>query len=119
MRVFAIGLMVLSACLAATPEVDKGKAMGNPSAPILIEVFASFDCPHCKVLHDQVIPLLVRDYVVPGKVYLVNREFPLTGPYHPYAQEAAQYATAAARIGKYEQVAGAIFANQAAWLTTG
>lgn len=111
--------MALSACLAATPEVDKGKAMGSPTAPILIEVFASFDCPHCKVLHDQTIPLLVRDYVVPGKVYLVNREFPLSGQYHPYAQEAAQYATAAARIGKYEQVAGAIFASQAAWLTTG
>jgi protein-disulfide isomerase len=119
MRVLAFGLMALSACLAATPEVDKGKAMGSPTAPILIEVFASFDCPHCKILHDQTIPLLVRDYVVPGKAYLVNREFPLSGQYHPYAQEAAQYATAAARIGKYEAVAGAIFANQAVWSTNG
>jgi protein-disulfide isomerase len=119
MKVFAIGLVALLAGLAATPEVDKAKALGNPSAPIQIEVFSSFDCPHCKELHEHTIPLLMKDYVVPGKAYLVNREFPLSGQYHPYAQEAAQYATAAARIGKYEQVAGALFANQAGWTSTG
>ena len=54
-----------------------------------MEVFASFDCPHCKDLHETTMPLIIRDYVVPGKVYLVNREFPLSGQYHPYAREAA------------------------------
>src|ERR1051326_9594414 len=89
------------------------------SAPVEIEVYASFDCPHCKVLHETTIPLLVKDYVAQGKVYLVNREFPLWGPYHPYAWQAAQFATAAARVGKYSQVADALFANQASWSTTG
>ena len=112
-------LALLLPLFAAVPEADKNKSMGSPTAPIRLEVFASFDCPHCRELHERVIPLLVKDYVSPGKVYLVHREFPLSGQYHPYAREAANYATAAARIGKYPQVADALFTNQAAWATNG
>jgi protein-disulfide isomerase len=119
MKRYALALALLLPCFAAVPEIDKGKAMGSPTAPVTMEVFASFDCPHCKDLHETTMPLITRDYVVPGKVYLVNREFPLSGQYHPYAREAATYATAAARIGKYQQVAEALFKTQAAWAMNG
>lgn len=119
MRAFLLALIVLLPCLAGVPEVDKGKALGSPTAPVQIEVFASFDCPHCKAFEQEVVPQLVKDYVVPGKVYLVNREFPLSGQYHPYAREAAGYATAAARIGRYTEVAAALFNNQANWAING
>ena len=84
-----------------------------------MEVFESFDCPHCKALNEETLPLVTRDFVNTGKVYLVHREFPLYGPYHPYAREAAEYATAAGRIGKYEQVSDALFKNQAVWAVNG
>ena len=119
MRVLLVALVLLLPCLAGVPEVDKGKALGSPTAPVVIEVFASFDCPHCKVFHEEVIPQLVKDYVVPGKVYIVNREFPLGGPYHPYARPAAIFATAAARIGRYAEVSQALFNNQAGWAVNG
>src|SRR4051794_7991849 len=119
MKRFALALALLLPCYAATPEIDKAKAMGSPTAPITLEVFASFDCPHCKDLHETTMPLIIRDYVVPGKVYLVNREFPLSGQYHPYAREAALYATAAGRVGKYQQVAEALFKTQPAWAVKG
>jgi protein-disulfide isomerase len=119
MKRHLVALTLLLPLFAAVPEADKGKSMGTPTAPVRIEVFASFDCPHCRALHENVIPLVVKDYVVPGKVYLINREFPLSGQYHPYAREAANYATAAARVGKYPQVAEALFTNQAAWSTNG
>ena len=115
MKRYALALALLLPCFAAVPEIDKAKAMGSPTAPVTMEVFASFDCPHCKDLHDNTLPLIIRDYVVPGKVYLVNREFPLAGQYHPFAREAADYAVAAARIGKYQQVADALFRNQQRW----
>jgi protein-disulfide isomerase len=115
MKRFAVALALLMPCFAGMPEIDKAKAMGSPTAPVTMEVFASFDCPHCKDLHETTMPLIIRDYVVPGKVYLVNREFPLSGPYHQFAREAALYATAAGRIGKYQQVAEALFKTQAAW----
>ncbi|HLH16307.1 MAG TPA: thioredoxin domain-containing protein [Bryobacteraceae bacterium] len=119
MKRYALALAVLLPCMASTPEIDKAKALGSPTAPIVMEVFESFDCPHCKALNEETLPLVQRDFVNTGKVYLVHREFPLYGPYHPYAREAAEYATAAGRIGKYEQVSDALFKNQAVWAVNG
>ena len=115
MKRYAVALALLLPCMAATPQIDKAKALGSPSAPIIMEVFESFDCPHCKELNETTLPLLIRDFVNTGKVYLVHREFPLGGQYHPNAREAAWYATAAGRLGKYEQVADALFKTQATW----
>jgi len=119
MRYAALALALALPCFSAVPEIDKAKAMGNPTAPVTMEVFASFDCPHCKDLHDNTLPMIIRDFVVTGKVYLVYREFPLSGQYHPFAKEAADYAVAAAKIGKYQQVSEALFKNQAAWAING
>jgi protein-disulfide isomerase len=119
MKRYALALALLLPCLAAVPEIDKAKALGSPTAPIVMEVFASFDCPHCRELHEVTMPLVMRDFVNNGKVYLVNREFPLSAPNHPYAREAANYAVAAGRIGKYTQVSEALFRNQAAWVPDG
>jgi protein-disulfide isomerase len=115
MKRFALALLVSPLAFAISPEIDKAKAQGNPSAQIVMEVFASFTCSHCRDFHETTIPLIVRDFVNTGKVYLVFREFPLSGPYHPHAREAAHYAVAAGRVGKYHEVAAALFKNQAAW----
>jgi protein-disulfide isomerase len=104
-------------CLAAIPEVDKARTLGNPTAPVRIEIFSDFSCPHCKLLHENTLPLLMTDYVVPGKVYIVDRAFPLTG--YKFSREAFGYAVAAARIGKYQQVATALFAKQSDWNMAG
>jgi protein-disulfide isomerase len=115
MKRYALALALLLPCMAAVPEIDKAKALGSPTAPIVMEVFESFDCPHCKDLNETTLPLVIRDFVNTGKVYLVHREFPLSGQYHPNAREAANYATAAGKIGKYEQVSDALFKSQMAW----
>jgi protein-disulfide isomerase len=119
MKRYALALALLLPCMAAVANIDKAKALGSPNAPIVMEVFASFDCPHCRELHEVTMPLVMRDFVNSGKVYLVNREFPLSGQYHPYAREAANYAVAAGRIGKYAQVSEALFRNQATWAMNG
>jgi len=115
MKRYALTLALLIPCMAAVPEIDKAKALGSPTAPIVMEVFESFDCPHCKALNEETLPLVIRDFVNTGKVYLVHREFPLSGQYHPNAREAANYAVAAGKIGKYEQVSDALFKSQLAW----
>lgn len=83
----------------------------------MIEVFSDFQCPGCKQLHEQTVRPLSRDYVRSGKVYLIHREFPLPG--HAYARDAASYACAAGRIGKYEQASDALFRKQAEWAASG
>ena len=117
MKLYAAMLMLLLPCLAALPDVDRNKAQGNPSAPMKLEVFSDFTCPHCKHFHEEVLPQLMREYVVPGKVYVVDRSFPLQG--HNFTREAFNYAVAAARIGKYQQVADALYAQQATWAVNG
>jgi len=117
MKLYAAALVVMLPCLAAVPEVDKAKALGLPTAPVRIEIFSDFCCPHCKVLHENMLPQLMTEYVVPGKVYIVDRAFPLNG--YRFSREAFGYSVAAARIGKYQQVADALYAKQAEWAVTG
>lgn len=119
MKLYAAMLMVLLPCLAAVPEIDKNKALGSPTAAVRLEIFSDFTCPHCKHFHEEVLPLLMKDYVVAGKLYIVDRSFPLTGPGHEHSREAFTYAVASARIGKYQQVADALYAQQATWAVSG
>ena len=117
MKLLAVAFTALLPCLAASSDADPGKSLGSPSAPVRIEIFSDFECPACKTLHEQILPLVFKDYVIPGKVYLVSREFPL--PMHQYSREAANYATAAARLGKYQQVADTLFLSQTSWEVNG
>jgi len=119
MKLYTIALVALLPCLAATPDVDKGKALGLPTAPIRMEIFSDFTCPHCRLQHEEMLPLLMKEFVVTGKLYLVDRAFPLTGPGHQYSREAFGYAVAAARIGKYQEVADALYAHQQVWAQAG
>jgi protein-disulfide isomerase len=117
MKHYAALLLVLLPCLAAIPEVDKNKAVGSPTAPVRLEVFSDFTCPHCRHFHEEVLPQLIKDYVVNGKMYIVDRAFPLQG--HNFTREAFGYSVAAARIGKYQPVADALYAQQATWAVNG
>src|SRR6266496_2892897 len=119
MKVLALALAALLPAVAAPPDVNKGKTMGNPSAPILLELYSDFLCPHCKHLHEDILPAIVLDFVKTGKAYLVFREYPLNIPQHAYARPAANFATAAARIGKYEAVSDALFRTQQQWGMSG
>ena len=110
-------LLALLPGLARAGELDRAKAFGNPSAPLTIELFSDFQCPSCRALHLQQLPSIMRDYVNTGKAYLIYKEFPL--PMHPHAREAAAYACASARVGKYDKVADVLFQSQPSWAENG
>jgi protein-disulfide isomerase len=99
----------------ATEPVDR--TVGAPNAPVTLEVFSDFQCPHCALLHFGALKEALGDCVASGKVRIVYRDFPLSQ--HPYARKAAQYADAAARIGKYDRVCDALFRMQEEWGRTG
>ena len=119
MKVFALLFAAALSCLGATVDVDKGKTMGDPSAPIVLELYSDFMCPHCKHLHEEILPAIIMDYVKTGKAYLIFREFPLNIPQHVYSRPAANFATASARLGKYQAVSDALFRNQNSWSLSG
>jgi len=115
----ALGAIVIGAVAlvaGSTANIDNN-TFGNPKAPILIEVFSDFQCPGCKYFHDNDFPRLMTDYVVPGKVYVIYRYFPLQ--MHPYGRPCAEWACAAAHVGRYQKVADALFAAQQAIAVTG
>ena len=116
MKMFALALALMLPCLAAGPDV---KSVGNPAAPLRMDLYSDFTCPHCKVLHEQILPKIMADYVTPGKAYLVFHEFTLTGQGHEHSKTASLYAAAAARVGKYQQVCDALFQTQSSWAVSG
>jgi protein-disulfide isomerase len=118
-KVFVSAVLLSLASLAAGPKFDSNKMIGGASAPITLEVFSSFDCPHCRIFHEDIEPRLMNDYVLHGKLCLISREFPLPAPAHPYARDVAIYATAAARLGKYQVVADTMFRTQNSWALSG
>lgn len=117
MRLSVYLLLATLPVLAGAGDIDRGKAFGNPAAPLTIELFSDFQCPACRQLHLQQLPLIMRDYVNTGKAYLVYKEFPLQ--MHSHSREAAVLACASARIGKYEQVADVLFQAQPSWEESG
>jgi protein-disulfide isomerase len=117
MKLCAAALAALLPALAAPGDTVQGNALGDPKAPVLIEVFSDFQCPACKQFHDEELPLIVKDYVAPGKAYLVYRYFPL--PQHTYGRKAAELVCACAQLGKYDPAANILFAKQSSWSVDG
>lgn len=111
----AVGAVPSQSSKSAPSEIIK--SVGVFTAPISIEVFSDFQCPSCKALYEQTLRPLTDDYVAKGKVYLVHRDFPL--PQHQHAREAACYACAAGRFGKYEAACGVLFKRQEVWAADG
>jgi len=110
----AAGAVPNSASKSA-PEIVK--SVGVFTAPITIEVFSDFQCPSCKLLYEHTLRPLTDDYVAKGRVYLIHRDFPLA--MHEHAREAACYACAAGRIGKYETACDVLFRRQEVWAADG
>jgi len=100
---------------AANPTFQK--AIGNPNAPITMEVFGDFQCPACRVFFETTVKQVIDDYVIPGKVYIIHRDFPLE--MHPYARQAARLANAAAEFGQFEAIERALYDHQDEWSAKG
>ena len=107
------------ATFAAVPDAPKSKMLGSQTAPMRLEVYGDFTCPHCKHLHEEILPMIIRDFVSTNKAYLVFRDYVLNGPGHEQSRPAATFAAAAARIGQYQAAADALFKTQQSWAMTG
>jgi protein-disulfide isomerase len=112
---FVLVFALIASALDAQTATVKGR--GSANAPILLEVYSDYQCQYCKKLYEETLIPLVADYVDKGKVYLIHHEYPL--PIHPHAMEAACYASAANRVGKYDQAGDVLFRQQDVWAANG
>lgn len=96
----------------ARPMVD-GKALGDPNAPVTIEVYEDFQCPACRNFTHDVEPLIIQNYVASGQVRYIYRQFPFLDNSVP-GQESHQAANAsmcALEQGRFWDYHDMLFAN--------
>ncbi|HUK31447.1 MAG TPA: thioredoxin domain-containing protein, partial [Candidatus Acidoferrum sp.] len=102
-----------------SPSIDlhAAKSIGSKSAPITLEVFSDYQCPFCRAFYLDQTQQVIKNYVDTGKVYLVFHDFPWD--FHAHSMEAARLANAAAEIGKFKEVEGALYTTQDSWEASG
>ena len=118
MKLFSSALL-LAALVMASPsgQTKSTRNVGPVTAAVRIDLFSDFQCPACKALHEQTIKRVKEDFALNGKLRLVHHDFPL--PQHKYARQAAILAAAADRLGKFDEVADALFRKQESWSQSG
>jgi protein-disulfide isomerase len=90
-------------------ELADGRAIGREDAPATMEVWADFQCPSCGIFSRSTEPRLIRDYVAPGRLRIVFRDFAFIGNESTAAAIAAR---AAESQGKFWPYHDWLFANQ-------
>ena len=106
--------MAQSATDVAKPVSLPDMALGPASAAVTITEFASMTCPHCAAFNKDVFPKIKAEYVDPGKVRYVFREFPLDIK----AAAGSMLARCIAKddSGKYFAVIDMLFKQQNDWV---
>ena len=85
---------------------DGNPSWGRDDAPITIIEFSDYECPYCRKWHDEVWPLIQKEYK--NKVRLVYRDFPLES-IHSNAIPAAAAANCANEQDAYWEFNEALF----------
>ena len=60
---------------AALPEAD-GLSLGDPNAPVTIDVFEDFQCPACQRFTENTEPLIIQNLVASGQARYVFHNYP-------------------------------------------
>ena len=95
-----------------------GLALGEASAPVTIVEYADLQCPYCAEWARSTLPLLVDEYVRPGKVRIVFRGLAFLGP---DSEQALRAALGASRHNRMWDVVEGLYRRQGAensgWVT--
>lgn len=92
-------------------SLEKGPALGSPSAPVTIVEFSDFRCSFCKKFWADTLPKLKKSYFEKGTAQFIFRHFAILGK---QSEQAALASECAAEQGKFWQYHDKLFSNQAA-----
>ncbi|MBO8141172.1 MAG: DsbA family protein [Firmicutes bacterium] len=82
----------------------QGTTIGNPDAPVSVEEYFDFQCPHCQTASEQVVKRLLDEYVAEGSVSFTYRFFPILGPESVMAARAGYCAADMGAFWPYQDV---------------
>jgi protein-disulfide isomerase len=90
--------------ITPTPRfMAEGVAMGDPEAPVRIDVFADFQCSACVTFARFTEHRIAEELVATGEVYYVFRQFPFLDDFVPgnESKQAANASMCAAEQGRF------------------
>jgi protein-disulfide isomerase len=99
-----------------TPEARAsidGRAIGDVSAPVLVEVWSDFQCPACQSFAQSIEPQVVQNYAATGKIRYEYRHFPFLDDRSSTKEsdQAANASMCANEQGKFWEYHDYLFAN--------
>ena len=94
----------------APPGATPPNMLGSPTAPVVLEEFADFQCGSCGAAHPVVKEI---QSIYGSRIKLIFRNYPL--PMHNHAYDAAVVAEAAGMQGKFWAMHELLFTNQQTW----
>lgn len=108
-----------TACLAAWPAVAQAptpqplpgeRVLGRADAPVTVIEFHSLTCGNCARFHTEILPRIKAEFIDPGLVRMVLRDFPLDR----VALEAATMVHCAGPE-KFEPLLSLLYTQKEAW----
>jgi protein-disulfide isomerase len=81
---------------------------GSRQSRVGLILYSDFECPFCRRFAQDVLPVIEKDLIEPGRLLLVFAPLPLDS-IHPHAVAAATLAECSRRNGNFWQVHAALF----------
>jgi protein-disulfide isomerase len=107
--VFLVALFLPAVAMSSDAVLEE-RFLGAEDAPVTMIEYSSLTCPHCADFHTATLPKIKEQYVTPGKLRLVYRDFPLD----PLAMAAAMLPHCAGD-DRYFGLLEALFRTQPTW----
>lgn len=91
-----------------------GRQLGDPNAPVVVEVFVDFQCPACLLFTTDYEPAIIENYVKTGKVLFIVRFYPFIDDRvaSKESDQAANASMCAAEQDRFWDYHDILFANQ-------
>jgi protein-disulfide isomerase len=94
---------------------EDGKSMGDPNAPVKMDVWEDFQCSGCMYYSINYEPSIIQKYVATGRVYYTYHFYPIIDGGSPSGEshQSANAAMCALEQGRFWDYHAALYAN---WL---
>jgi protein-disulfide isomerase len=90
-----------------------GETLGAADSPVVLEVYSDFQCPVCGRFAREYLPVLIRDFVEPGQLRIVDRGIDILGRGDPNESlDAGAAAVCAGQQNRYWDYHNWLFWNQ-------
>jgi protein-disulfide isomerase len=105
---------IITVTPAALPQAD-GLSVGDPNAPVTIDVFEDFQCPACQFFTESIEPLVIENLVATGKARYVFHNYSFLdgngAGSNGESDQAANASMCANEQGKFWEMHSIMYAN--------